>query len=303
MAHASPSRISYFGTRRRLMKPLTVLALAALALPFSVAAQGAEEARPRDLQRLQDDLRNLDEDLGALEPGDSRAEAFRQRAEEIREDTIALKVKMRRQERSGREGTGVAMDEVEELRRSIRELRDDLGRTFGADNRREVQIPEGTQFSVRLDEPLSSRTARREDRFEASVFRPVRSEGMLAIPAGARMRGIVRDVEPAQRPSKGGRLDLDFDTLYLDRDRLDIRARVVSINDGGGPGETAGKAGIGALLGGVLGGILGGHKGAIAGILIGGTGAVVGTRGDEVELPAGAVLIVRLDRPLVVPRR
>jgi hypothetical protein len=302
MAHASPSRISCFETRRRLMKPLTVLALAALALPFSAAAQGAEEARPRDLQRLQDDLRNLDEDLGALEPGDSRAEAFRQRAEEIREDTIALKVKMRRQEQSGREGTGVGMDEVDELRRSIRELRDDLGRAFGADNRREVQIPEGTQFSVRLDEPLSSRTARREDRFEASVFRPVRSEGILAIPAGARMRGIVSDVEPAQRPSKGGRLDLDFDTLYLDRDRLDIRARVVSINDGG-PGETAGKAGIGALLGGVLGGILGGHKGAIAGILIGGTGAVVGTRGDEVELPAGAVLIVRLDRPLVVPRR
>jgi hypothetical protein len=166
-----------------------------------------------------------------------------------------------------------------------------------------VQIPEGTQFSVRLDEPLSSRTARREDRFEASVFRPVRSEGVLAIPAGARMRGIVRDVEPAQRPSKGGKLDLDFDALYLDRARLDIRARVVSINDGGGAGETAGKAGIGALLGGVLGGILGGHKGAIAGILIGGTGAVVATRGDEVELPAGTVLTVRLARPFVVPRR
>src|SRR5258708_5847966 len=203
-------------------RPLTVLALAALAVPFTAAAQGGEEARPRDLQRLQDDLRNLDEDLRALEPGDSRAESFRQRAEEIREDTIALKVKMRRQERTGREGTGVGMDEVDELRRSIRELRDDLDRAFGADNRREVQIPEGTQFSVRLDEPLSSRTARREDRFEASVFRPVRSEGVLAIPAGARMRGIVRDVDPAQRPSKGGKLELDCDGLYLDRGRRGI---------------------------------------------------------------------------------
>jgi hypothetical protein len=211
-------------------------------------------------------------------------------------------VKMRRQEGAGREGTGVPLEEVAALRRSIRNLRDDLEQTFRADNRGEVEIPEGTQFLVRLDEPLSSRTARREDRFDASVFRPVRSGGVLAIAAGAQMRGIVRDVEPAQRPSKAGRLELGFDTLYLDRDRLDLRARVVSISDSDG-GETAGKAGIGALLGGVLGGILGGHKGAIAGILIGGTGAVVGTKGDEVELPAGTILTVRLDRPFLISRR
>src|SRR5258708_6993450 len=137
------------------------------------------------------------------------------------------------------------MDEVDELRRSIRDLRDDLDRAFGADNRREGQIPAGTPVSVRVDQPPSSRTATRGDRFEASVFGRVRSEGVLAIRGGARMRGIVRDVDPAQRPSKGGKLELDCDGLYLDRDRLDIRARVVSINDGGGPGETAGKAGIG----------------------------------------------------------
>src|SRR5258708_1521842 len=177
MADGGPPRISCSLGRGGNMRSLTVLALAAIALPFSAGAQGREAARPRDLQRLQDGLRNLDEDLRALEPGDSRAESFRQRAEEIREDTIALKVKMRRQERTGREGTGVGMDEVDELRRSIRDLRDDLDRAFGADNRREVQIPAGTQFSVRLDEPLSSRTARREDPFQASVFRPVRSEG------------------------------------------------------------------------------------------------------------------------------
>jgi hypothetical protein len=284
------------------MKRLAVLALGALVFPLSAAGQSREEARPRDLQRLQDDLRNLDEDLRALEPSDPRTDAFRQRAEEIREETIYLKVKMRRQEQTGREGTGVALEEVDALRRSIRSLRDDLEQTLYPDNRGEVQIPEGTQFLVRLDEPLSSRSNRREDRFEASVFRPVRSGGVLAIPAGTRMRGIVRDAEPAQRPSKAGRLELDFDTLYLDRDRLDLRARVVSISDGD-VGETAGKAGIGALLGGVLGGILGGHKGAIAGLLIGGTGAVVGTKGDEVELPAGTILTVRLDRPFLISRR
>src|SRR6266511_4184942 len=154
----------------------------------------------------------------------------------------------------------------------------------------------------RLDDALSSRTARREDRFEASVLRAVRSGDRVAIPAGSRVRGIVRDVERAQRPSKAGRLDLDFDSLYLDRERLDLRARVVSISEDDrkeGP-STAGKAGIGATLGAILGGVLGGSKGALIGILVGGTGAVAGTKGEEVELPAGTVVRIRLERPLTL---
>ena len=59
---------------------------------------------------------------------------------------------------------------------------------------------------------------------------------------------------------------------------------------------------LGAVIGGVLGGLLGGKKGAIAGILIGGGGAVVATEGEDVDLPAGTVLTVRLDRPLVIAR-
>ena len=54
------------------------------------------------------------------------------------------------------------------------------------------------------------------------------------------------------------------------------------------------------VVGGVLGGILGGKKGAIAGILVGGGGAVAATKGDDVELPAGNVLTVRLERPLII---
>jgi hypothetical protein len=285
------------------MKALAALALSLVALPAAAPADSRDDASPRDIQRLQEDLSNLDEDMRVLEPGDPKADAFRQRAEDIREETIYIKVKMRHHQGAGGEGTGVAYDEVAGLRRSIADLRDDMDRSFGQGERgRDVRLSEGTQFAVRLDEPLSSRTARREDRFEASIFRPVRAEGTLAIPAGTRIRGIVRDVEPAQRPSKGGKLDLDFDALYLDPERLDIRGRVVSISEGDA-GNTAGKAGIGAVLGGILGGILGGQKGAIVGILVGGTGAVVATKGEEAELPAGTILTVRLERPLVLPRR
>ena len=280
----------------------SVAALAVLALAASIApvrAQSGEEARARDLQRLQEDLANLDEELQALEPGDKKTDQFRERAEEIREETIYLKVKMRHNQREGRSGTGVSYEEVANLRRSIADLQEDMDRAFGREAR-EVRLEEGASILVRLDHPVSSRTARREDRVDASVAQPVRAGGVPALPAGTQVRGVVRDVEPAQRPSKGGRLELGFDALYLDRTRLDMRGRVTEISEGGGRAE---KAGIGAVLGGVLGGILGGKKGVLAGVVLGGGGAVVATKGEDVELPAGTILTVRLERALVVPRR
>jgi hypothetical protein len=288
------------------MKHTLALALGAGLLLGAVPArsQGRDEARPRDLERLLEDARNLDEELLDLPAAESEAREFSERAEEIREDTIYLKVKMRRHRRASATGTGVSYDEVSELRRTIADLRDDLRRTRERDARgRDLRLPEGTRVLVRLDEPLSSATARREDRFDASVLRPVRADGQVAIPAGARVRGVVKAAEPAQRASKGGQLELDFDTLYLEPRRLDLRSRVVSLDqDDTGRDGAAGKAGIGAVLGGVLGGILGGKKGAIVGIIVGGTGAVVASKGDEVELPAGTVVTLELTYPLAIER-
>lgn len=282
------------------MRRAALILFACLAAAQPVRAQARDEARPRDLQRLQEDLANLDEEMKALEPGDSKAEGYRQRGDEIREEVIYLKVKLRHNQKAGREGTGVLYDELADVQRAIRDLREDIEGAFGGGGR-ELRLAEGIEIQVRLDEPLSSKTARREDRFEASVLRPVRADGVLALPAGSRVRGIVKDVEPAHRPSKEGRLDLDFDSVYLHRSRVDLRAHVVSLGETNDKKETAGKAGVGAALGGILGAILGGGKGAVIGGILGGGGAVVGTKGDDVELPAGTVLTVRLDRPLVIP--
>jgi hypothetical protein len=286
---------------------LTPFAAALLALPLAAAAQTqsrpqpGEEARPRDLQRLQDDLANLDGELAALPARDAQADDLRERAEELREEVIYLKVKMRRSRAQDPSSTGVTYDEVAELRREAAELRRDIARLAVGDER-ELRVPAGTEIVARLEEPLSSRTARREDRFEAIVLQPVTVSGVVAVPAGSRVRGIVRDAQPAERPSRGGRLELEFNVLYIDRDRLDIHGRVVSLDER--PGEDrAKKAGLGAVLGGVVGSILGGKEGAIVGVIVGGGGAVVATKGQDIELPAGAVIVVSLDREVVVPRR
>jgi hypothetical protein len=283
----------------RVFAPMLVTVLAFLGPGL---AQEGREATARDIRRLQDELTNLDEQLSALEREDAQADQFRARSRELGENVIYLKVKLERHQRSGDPGTGVTFAEVDDLRQKTAELRDDIDRAFGQKHG-DFRLPAGTEFPVRLDEALSSKTARPEDRFEASVYRPVRFEGALVLPAGAQLRGIVRAVEPARHPSKSGRLDLDIDTLYLRRERLDVRATVVDIGDRPEQGVgTAGKAGIGGVLGGILGAVIGGGKGALVGVISGGAGAVLGTKGEEATLPAGTILTVRLQRPLEIPR-
>jgi hypothetical protein len=279
--------------------PVLISVFMALLAGEAARAASRDEAIPKDLRRLEADVANLDDDLQGLEPEDAKADAFRQRAGEIREEVIYLKVKMRRHQRSGEEGTGVSLDEVEDVRREIRGLRDDLAAAFSDDMAGELRLPAGTELLVRLEDPLSSRTARTEDRFEATVVDPVRAGRTRAVPAGTRVRGVVRAAVPAERPSRAGRLDLEFDRIYLEQARLDMRAHLASMETA--EHDTAHKAGIGAVIGGLFGGIVGGKRGLVVGALVGGTGAVVATKGDDVELPAGSLLTVRLDEDLAIP--
>jgi hypothetical protein len=125
----------------------------------------------------------------------------------------------------------------------------------------------------------------------------------VVIPVGSRVRGIVQAAEPAERPSKSGRLDLSFDTLTIaGHPRMDIRTRVISMKEDLDKGDTAKKAGLGALLGAVLGKVVGGTEGAVIGLVVGAGGAIAASKGDDVELPEGTVLTLRLERPLTVRR-
>src|SRR6185295_20073854 len=67
------------------MNRYALVFLAALSV-LSGSARAAEQtdARPRDIQRLQEDVANLDAQLAALEAGDRRADEFRTRGEEIK---------------------------------------------------------------------------------------------------------------------------------------------------------------------------------------------------------------------------
>ena len=290
------------------MRRLALLSFCLLVVLAAVplAADHPGSATSTDLLRLQDDLNGLDDTMDALRPSNPRYQDFKDRADEIREEVIYLKVQVRRHQRNPDTTSGPSRDDVENLRQDITALRNDIDDSLGRGGTSVVgegRLDTGTDIQVRLEQSLSSRTARLEDRVDASVAQPVRVDGRVVIPTGTRVRGIVQAAEPAERPAKSGRLDLMFDSLTLpDGSRVDIRSRVISIKEDIDRSETLKKAGLGALLGAVLGRVVGGTKGALIGLVIGGSGGIVASKGDDVELPEGSVLTLRLERPVTIRR-
>ena len=284
----------------------TAVSLAVLSSVLAIApahAQTRSSATTRDLERLQDALANLDESLADLDPEHPRTGEFQERAADIREDLVWLKVEMRRHQQTGSSGLGTSRADVEGIRKSIVDLQADVDAALRRASGRpdELTLEEGTEIQVRLQDRLTSATARPEDRIEATVAAPVRNRGVVAIPAGTRVQGVVKQAERGQRPSKAGKLDLTFHAIYLDdRTRTDMRTRVVELKQDVDRGDQAKKAGIGAVLGGVLGTMIGGKEGAVIGVLAGGAGGVLAKTGEDVVLPAGTILTLSLDRPLTV---
>jgi hypothetical protein len=270
----------------------------------AVHADHPEGATPQDLRELRTEVNRLDDNLQMLDDGDSRTRGFRDREQAIRDRLIVLRDDMHRHQQNPAEGLGASQAQVADLRRDIRSLSRDIDAAYDRrDSRRYASgdVPDGTEFTVRLEEPLSSRTSRVEERVVATLAEPITRDGRTAIPAGTEISGTVSSVQRAQRPSKGGRLEVNFDQMTVDGRRVAMDGRVVRIEDGGGIDKK--KAGLGAIIGGVLGAVLDGKKGALIGAMVGGGGAVVASSGEEVELPAGTLLTVQLERPMNIARR
>jgi hypothetical protein len=156
-------------------------------------------------------------------------------------------------------------------------------------------IPAGQELDVRLQAPLSSETAAAEQRFEAVTAVDVTQDGAVLIPAGSRVRGIVTDVKRPGRLDRVGSLTLSFDQMTVRGSNYPIRAMATQVFESGGIRDEAGTAGVGGGAGAIIGGILGGLKGAVVGAVIGAGGAIAATEGKDVNLPAGAIVRIRLD--------
>jgi hypothetical protein len=253
-----------------------------------------------DIQRLQDAVYEAGTDVSRLRDRDPRrAESLQRELDDLRDEVIYLKVKLRKESSVPRSEYASVRDRIDRLRSDARgePARAAAPRPPVADTHiSATEIPVGTEFDVRLQSRLNSGTARVEDRFDATTLVPFERNGRVLVPAGSVMRGVVNSVTPASRGiDRKGELTLLFDRFTIDGRTYSIRATVMQALQGDADtGRVAAGAGVGAIIGGILGGV----RGALTGILIGGGGTVAATEGNEVDLAPGTVLRVRLDAPL-----
>ncbi len=169
---------------------------------------------------------------------------------------------------------------------------------------REYTVPVGTPLAVRLTAALTSRTARVEDRVEATLIEPVSIGGAEVLPAGSRLTGTVTAVDDSGKVKGRAHITVHFTRVTaVDRDVRDDLDATYAETAAATKSEDATKIGIGAGAGAVIGGLLGGKGGAAKGAAIGGgagTAVVLGTKGKDVDHAAGARLTVRLRRDLDV---
>lgn len=168
---------------------------------------------------------------------------------------------------------------------------------------REVTIPAGTALRLRLESGHASNTSRPEERVQAHLIAPVVVQGVTVLPSNTAVSGHVSQARPAGKVKGRGYLALRFTDVRADDERYRVTTRTWARQARGTKQKDAAKIAVPGAVGGVMGAIVGGKKGAAIGAGVGagaGTAVVLSTTGDNVHLPRGSTVLVRLSQPLTV---
>lgn len=275
------------------------LAIAASVLAFttSIAAQDVTSA---DLQLLQDSVATVATDITMARSRDaSQATELDRELSDVRDDIAYLRGKLRREGKVSQKDLADVRTRLDRIGTRAQSVA--RGISTSAPSGGDRELPVGTEIDVRLQNSLTSATAQVEDRVEATTLLNVDNRDHVLVPAGSLFRGTVTAVNRPGRLDRKGSLTIAFDSVTVRGTTTRVRGTVMqALESEGIKGDTA-KIGAGAGVGAIIGGILGGFKGVLTGILVGGGGVIAATEGQDVTLPAGTILRVRLDTPLIVP--
>jgi len=168
-----------------------------------------------------------------------------------------------------------------------------------------VTIPQGTLLQLRTSEPVGSKRAKDGEPVQFTVIQDVSFGGVLAIPRGATVHGVVAEVKKEHAGELGGSSE-----LVLTLTSLDLGGQSYPMDTDGfkvkGPnkaGQTVGNGIGGAIVGAIIGGALGRGEGAAIGAGAGaaaGVGASAASSGPNVWIPAEALVTFHLKTPLTV---
>jgi hypothetical protein len=166
-----------------------------------------------------------------------------------------------------------------------------------------ILVPAGTELSIGLSSPLSTKSASIGDPVDARLASDVVVNGKRALLAGAPVRGRVTDVVSGSKRIGGTpTLALAFDGIELeDGATVAISGQVVQQGKSDTARDTAKIVG-GAAAGAVIGHQVDDDKGKVIGGLLGGAAGAIAAKktGTEIEVPAGTVMAFVVDQPFRV---
>jgi hypothetical protein len=168
-----------------------------------------------------------------------------------------------------------------------------------------VPVPAGTQLQVRTNQPVESKHAQEGQPVDFTVIQDVTFGGVLAIPRGATVHGVLVGVKNVGSGTLTGssELALQLTSLDLGGQTYPLQSDQFRVKSPGKGERTAGNIIAGTLLGAVIGGAAGGGGGAAIGAVAGGTvgtAASAASGGPNAWIPAEALVSFRLTQPVTV---
>lgn len=166
-----------------------------------------------------------------------------------------------------------------------------------------VTVPPGTLMYLRTVEPVDSKQAHEGEPVQFTVIQDVSVGGVLAIPRGATVHGVVTEIKKAGDLAGSSQLALALTSLDLGGRTYPLQSDHFKVKSPNKAGETVGNAIGGGLIGTIIGCAVGRGAGCAIGAGAGvaaGTAASAASPGPRAWIPAEALVKFHTAAPLTV---
>jgi len=167
-----------------------------------------------------------------------------------------------------------------------------------------VNVPSGTQLSIRTIDSVDSDRNQVGDKFRATLEQPLVVDDMTVVPKGADVYGRLSEATEAGHIQGRSQLKLELTGIVVNGQAIPLVTGDYSVTGSSRGASTAKRVGGGAAAGALIGAIAGGGKGAAIGAGVGagaGTAVQIMTKGQQVHVPSETVLQFALQQDVTMP--
>jgi hypothetical protein len=156
-----------------------------------------------------------------------------------------------------------------------------------------IEVPAGTQLTIRLNETLDTGKHATGHKFSAALEGALVSNGVTIAPQGSRVYGVVSESVKSRRAVGKAKMILTVTDININGQIVPVATSGINAQTQATGKSSAGKVVRGAAIGGLIGGSDDAKTGAKVGL-----GAAVLSGGNQVVIPAGTLLDFTLAQSL-----